>query len=546
MKLKGILLTAASCVLTAAVAVGGTLAYLTSEQSDVNVMTTGSVAIEQLELQRADGVAYNAGESGMGNGVKEGALVPFVQNQKIYPAVPTGNGAYTAEQTDLFYWGDYVYSGTAGNGLWNDNKLANVMDKMVFVKNTGKSDAYVRTIIALECPEGMEFSEGSDKEFMVNVNGSKTAYTWDEIGYITVDGVRYIVKEATYLKVLNPGNTSHPSLLQVVMTHNATNEDMELLGDAYDIRVLSQAVQADGFKDAKTALDAAFGDVTGANAKEWLFKTAVVDSKETLDKAFNDDDVANTYELKSDAIVVDTPIYSSVDATAPVTVDGNGKTVTGVISDANEFQWDGTVPEMSTIFSSKNGEKVTVNDITFTGTMSAIMLGHYQNATYNNYNTELNNVNVIGAEVVSFSAGISPAVCVYGTAAINNCNIYGTKLSKLDTDPMWPVYDVAVTNYSDTTINNSKIGSLYMWNQAKVTVNAGTEIDEIIILGNMNNNNINNWLNINAGATVNAIDLTKITDVNRVKINIKNGATIGAFVDNGVEYATLDAWKAAQ
>lgn len=268
--LKKILFTGISYLLVAALAIGGTLAYLQDTDEAVNVMTLGNVYIEQLEYQRAEGVAHNAGEAGKGNGVKEGALVKFVQDQPLYPAVPSDDTAYTAEQTDLFYWGDYVYSGTAGNGLWNDDKLSNVMDKMVFVKNTGNVDAYVRTLIAFECPVGMEYSPSPDKEFMMNVNGSDTCYKWEEIGYITVDETRYLVMEATYLKALNPGNTSHPSLLQVVMTHNATNEDMELLGDTYNIVVLSQAIQTAGFDSAAQALDAGFGETTLTTAAEWF------------------------------------------------------------------------------------------------------------------------------------------------------------------------------------------------------------------------------------------------------------------------------------
>ena len=41
-------------VLTAAVAVGGTMAYLMDSDDDVNVMTVGNVKIEQLEYERVD------------------------------------------------------------------------------------------------------------------------------------------------------------------------------------------------------------------------------------------------------------------------------------------------------------------------------------------------------------------------------------------------------------------------------------------------------------------------------------------------------------
>jgi len=533
--MKKALLVSLSFMLVAAMAVGMTVAYLQDTDSAVNVMTLGNVYIEQIELQRADGVAHNAGEAGKGNGVTEGTLVPFKQGQALYPAVPKNNAPtdYSAEATDLFFWGDYVYSGTAGNGLWNDAKLSNVMDKMVFVKNTGLSDAYFRTVIAFECPEGMDYSEGSDKEFMMNTNGS-TVYAWEKAGYYTIDDVRYLVMVATYQNALKPGNTAHPSLLQVVMTHNATNEDMELLGDTYEILVASQAIQTAGFASAEDALNTGFGKITATN-HPW--STATVAEEVGITEG-------GTYDLKGDVYTIDTGYFHTQKVTEDVTIKGNGATVEGIATSADAFQWEGgTIPAMSPIFSSADGSKVTVNDLTFTGTMSAIMLGHYQNATYNNYNTEFNNVDVIGAKVVSFSAGVSPAVCVYGTAVLNNCNVYGTTLSELDTDPMWPVYDIAAVNYTDLTINDSKIGSLFMWNQAKVTIADGTEVDSVVVRGNMNTTKYG--LTVKAGATVGAIDLSAITNKTKINITIEDGATVGKIIANGIEYATIADWKNA-
>ncbi|MBQ6824181.1 MAG: hypothetical protein IJP27_05990 [Clostridia bacterium] len=272
--MKKKLLIGVSYVLLIALTLTATVAYFTDTDSAVNVMTVGNIDIEQHEYQRKDGVAHT------GTAAK-GDLVPFKQGQLLMPAYPVPGETlpYTAEATDLFFWGDYVFSGTAGNGLWNDEKLGNVMDKMVFVENTGKNDLYFRTIIAFECPEGMEYSEGSDKEFMMNVNGS-SLYVWEDLAdYITIDGVRYLVKVATYQNKLQPGNQAHPSLLQVVMTHNVEQEDAAKLGGSYEILVVTQAVQADmGVKDrvitADEALDAAFGDITTTNhpwtqAKIW-------------------------------------------------------------------------------------------------------------------------------------------------------------------------------------------------------------------------------------------------------------------------------------
>ncbi len=254
------------------------------------------------------------------------------------------------------------------------------------------------------------------------------------------------------------------------------------------------------------------------------------------------DDVttATTVALTEDLNVATNTTIHTERATADITINGNGHSIISTAKSADDFQWvGGTIPAMSTIFSSANGSKVTVNDVTFEGTMSALMLGHYQSATYKNYNTELNNVNVIDTEVVSFSAGVSPAVCVYGTAVLNGCNIYDTTLSELDTDPMWPVYDMAAVNYSTTTLNNSKVGSFLFWNQAALIVNNGSVVDNLVLLGNMNNNNANNYIHINAGSEVKVIDLSKITDKKRVKITIEPGAKVGKIVANGVEYASI-------
>ena len=248
--------------------------------------------------------------------------------------------------------------------------------------------------------------------------------------------------------------------------------------------------------------------------------------------------------LAKDISTEDGAAIHSQAATTDITINGNGNTITSTASSVDAFQWEGgTIPAMSTMFSSADGSTVTVNDLSFSGTMSAVMLGHYQNATYNNYNTVLNNVNVVDAKVVSFSANVSPAVCVYGTAVLNDCNIYGTTLSELDTDPMWPVYDLAAVNYSDTTINGGKIGSIYAWNQAKVTVGSGSEVETIVIRGNMNTTKYG--VTIKSGATVGSIDLSAITNKAKVNFNIEDGATVGKIVANGVEYASIADWQNA-
>lgn len=223
-------------VAIAAVAVGGTLAYFTDTDAAKNVMTTGNVAIEQYEKDKA------------GN--------DFVQEQKLYPRVDT----IAIDRNNI----------VAEDGFYNP-AIKNVIDKVVTVENTGSEEAYVRTVFAFETQR--HYTPGSSTEFTClhdtyfGVLANNLVYT-DQ--YFTMDGVEYVVAVCTYADPVASGATTDPSLKQFFLAPTANNEVATLFGETYDILVLSQAVQAEGFGDATIALDAAFGEVTAANAKAWF------------------------------------------------------------------------------------------------------------------------------------------------------------------------------------------------------------------------------------------------------------------------------------
>ena len=427
MKLKNILITAASCVLTAAIAVGGTLAYLTSDDSDVNVMTMGNVAIAQHELQRAEGVEYNAGESGKGNGVKEGALVPFKQNQALLPAVPQPDAInpYTAEATDLFYWGDYVYSGTAGNGLFNDNKLKGVIDKFVFVENTGKNNAFFRTWIAVECPDTIEYDGNTPKDLWINATSS-TKYSWNEDTYINIGGTRYLLLCATYTDALKPGQQAHPSLLQVVLTHNVTSEKAALFGDTMEILVLSQAVQADEFENAQTALSTAFG-----NSHPWTeaLQTEVSDDA-AFKTALQNKDASTIIVNVTEDVTYDVAAWATDamggEKTEQIIINGNGHTIT---FNQTNSDWNNIVT---------NGAKLVINNANITNA------GH-NNGPWNRHDlnfgceVELNDVN--SDKALAFKAG----------AELNNVTINDANTS--DTYAIWIQPNGQTVNINGLTVD---------------------------------------------------------------------------------------------
>ena len=301
--MKKIIALVLALVLTVAASVAGTVAYLQAEDSDVNVMTLGNVKIEQIEQE------YNA----------EGKLVDFTQAKPLYPYV----GEFGWENTET------------GNGAYRQFTMANVVDKYVSVKNTGKSDAYVRTLIALEMGDysydefdmvGISINSVSGTEFKF---GGTWAYDSTKDFVAEIDGKNYYVMEFVHQNPVEPGDTTIPSLLQVYLSKDATNETVEKLdgndNGTYEILVASQAIQTKGFTDAKTALDAGFGAITATN-HPWVDGVVVPDhfvgTLDELKAAFaKGGNIQLTDDIKLEKI---TPIEPGVE----VYLDLNGKTIT--------------------------------------------------------------------------------------------------------------------------------------------------------------------------------------------------------------------------
>ena len=258
--MKKKILTTLSVVLVLGLAALGILAYLTDTDNDVNVMTLGEVKIAQHEYERVqndDGTYEMVTSEKYGEGYK---LQEFTQDKPLYPATGTITGWGTKVPFDQIEGASGVQAVFAG--------LSNVQDKFVLVENTGKSDAYVRTLIALEY--------GSNTKDIIGIS-TGDFWTWNPIGIIEAEGNNYYLFEAIYKGsstrhidgVLPSGEYTYNSLGQVYMKNEAANEDVENLdgnkNGTYDILVFSQAVQTAGFENAEAALDAAFGDITVSN-----------------------------------------------------------------------------------------------------------------------------------------------------------------------------------------------------------------------------------------------------------------------------------------
>ena len=240
-----------SVVLVSLLALSGTVAYLADTDSDTNTFTMGKVDIIQHEQERVD----------------DGMLVDFV-DRPLYPMIGDADGSDTI---------------TVGGKEYPALSNANVRDKIVTVENSGKSRAFVRTIIAFE----------ANKEKIIPVLNENGAWTWykDVIKGVVIGDAAYDIYVAYYNDILLPGATTEPSLLQVGMHHLADNEYVNQFGNTYNVLVASQAVQCEGFieENAVTAshdrimlaLNEAFGELSAANLPFADVSTAAVTANET-------------------------------------------------------------------------------------------------------------------------------------------------------------------------------------------------------------------------------------------------------------------------
>lgn len=255
-------------IIAAMAIAGASFAYLSDTDAQDNVFTVGNVKIQQNEQERA-----------------EEGLADFTQDQTVVPAVLP----QTTTKEDVTV-NDYTVQ-------IRDN-VANYVDKIVSVTNTGKSDAYVRTFIAIPTA-GYDSGNKAYNEWL-HWNGVSATDTTDNNGWMwgteangvewpgnadtwncfeqTIDGVEYMVYVATNVNVLEAKDSTAPCFVGFYLDPRVDCEEVdgELnyfitidnvkydLGDIseLEIKVATQAVQADGFEDAWTALDAAFGTVT--------------------------------------------------------------------------------------------------------------------------------------------------------------------------------------------------------------------------------------------------------------------------------------------
>ncbi len=339
--MKKSLLLALCIALATMLSLGGTLAYLQDSDSDVNVMTLGNVDIEQLEYERVDV-----------NGKDNTEIKVFDENAEmnpLYPVVVDKDFTFDSPSSKI-QWiptDDWAFTGVENSesAIWDPAKINNEVDKFVFVKNRGKSPAYIRTWFAFELGE-LTIEQWED---LVHLNVNKEHWSWDSVKFTKAeikakDGTtkNYAVGVVYYTDnggVLEAGKYSYPSLLQVALDKTAGNEIIASFGESYEILVISQAIQTSGFDTAVAALMEGFentdpweGGVTETLPWDGTADTSWYNETDTEFMIMNAQQLAgfaelvdegNTFEGKTVKVGQDIDLYAEGDGD-PITFNSIG------------------------------------------------------------------------------------------------------------------------------------------------------------------------------------------------------------------------------
>lgn len=251
------------CVALAATAiVGASLAYFTDTAEATNTFTAGGVKIKLIEEQS------NEDHTG---------LVPYEGDKVLMPIVGSAQGEKYPNGQPM---------------------AANYIDKVVTIQNTGKSAAWIRAYYAV--PSALDDGFGESFNAGMNIlhgnfgnNNGVTTYEnewkWKNNGKwqyfeTEMDGVSYNVYFADYYQPVAAGDTTVQFISGVYLDKNVDmkdgkyidprhpDADLSILEGTVKYPVFAVAVQAEGFDDAASAMEAAFGaqyNPWGGTASNW-------------------------------------------------------------------------------------------------------------------------------------------------------------------------------------------------------------------------------------------------------------------------------------
>lgn len=253
---------------------------------------------------------------------------------------------------------------------------------------------------------------------------------------------------------------------------------------------------------------------------------------------------------------------------ADTTIVGDGKVYDFVTESENGelvYIMNTFTTSKSGIKNAKDAPKVTVNDITITGTLRGTSMGVYV-PTYKNqihFSTVFNNVNIVNNNIVPWTNEEGAGLVVFGVAELNNCSVYGTRYTEEYKEASQALYDVSVRNRAILTVNGGKYGFVHVKEHGNPTFGGGATIDKILSVatkaGNLGHLVINDAVveevtvssagssqpqcTISKDAKITTLKFVGVTDFSAV--TIANDANIAKIDVGGTVYTTIADFKEA-
>lgn len=436
---KSTLMLCICLLLSVALGVGSTLAYLTDRDAETNVFTIGSVDIELEE-------DFEQGST----------LIPGVEIEKKPVITNTGDN-------DAWVWLTFSVPSALDNFVQGTEQGSN--ENVIHWNPTGATtEGYVnqdRVDKAIEqglLPEGTTAADilASNKTWNVFNSLAEGKNAYQE----TINGVEYNTYVLLYNKALEPGETTLPSIYKVfldarvdidpegnmafVQGGNVTELDWNINEDgAPIIYAAAYAVQKEGFETVKDAYD--------AYSAQWGNNGSALSSESVTVK--NDDELAEALKANAPQIYVKLQNDASIDvaawknnamggaATEEIIIDGDGQ-YTLTFNQTNS-DWSNVVT---------NGAKLVLKNMTI------------DNSGYNDGPWNRHDIN-FGCEVDMINVESMKAIALKQGASLKNVTIADDNNS--DTYAIW-----IQPNGQTVTLDNCVIDML------AATDGRGIKIDE--------------------------------------------------------------------
>lgn len=397
------------CLVLAAGAVTGTLAYLTDRDSEINVFTVGDVKIDLTE------------------DFEQGAtLMPGIDINKIPTITNTG-------KNEAWVWMTFAIPSALDNAAQGTDAGS---DKNVIHWNPlgATSEGYVnQTRVDNAIAAGL-LPAGTTAEKILADNATWNVFNslaQGENFYVEeINGVDYNVYVLLYNKAIASGETTLPSIYKVFLD---TQVDIDTNGDWYKVNagvatklnwntetngnpmiyVNAYAIQKDGFATVKDAY-AAYGAQWGDNGAEYgKVETSSAASDEELKDALTGTAENIVVELTED-VTYDVAAWAANgmggSETKNITIVGNGHTIT---FNQTNSDWNNIVT---------NGATLTINN------------AHITNAGYNNGPWNRHDLN-FACPVVMNNVTSDKAMAFKSDATLKNVTIDDANTS--DTYAIW-------------------------------------------------------------------------------------------------------------